>query len=344
MVKVNTYLASVFLSYQANNLYRAWSPPLSSLVCLDDVYGASHGLMDFESDSDLSGGGGGGLGGFGLFDGIWKDSGWKVIKDLQVQLREMVELRELMKLLGRRPSVEGLELKKIPPQREGLYAGVYRSRFLPNEATSVKKSSSIEGILPQDAMLLAAGSAASSRLLRLLFMSKIAGGQLSSYELSGYDEMNSTPKKKPWRHFERTPVKSGGPIIVCLDTSWSMAGPRERLAKAVVLECAHLAAKQSRALIVLAFSGSNNLQEYEVDTSATREGLSNLLKFLGSSFSGGTDVTGPLLRAMELIESSQDWAFADVVLVTDGELQTPPCTFWRRSDGLNQIEILRFMD
>ena len=28
------------------------------------------------------------------------------------------------------------------------------------------------------------------------------------------------------------PTSVGGPVIVCLDTSWSMTGPRERLAKA----------------------------------------------------------------------------------------------------------------
>ena len=28
------------------------------------------------------------------------------------------------------------------------------------------------------------------------------------------------------------PTTVGGPVIVCLDTSWSMTGPRERLAKA----------------------------------------------------------------------------------------------------------------
>ena len=34
---------------------------------------------------------------------------------------------------------------------------------------------------------------------------------------------------------------------VCLDTSWSMAGPRENLAKAVVLECS----KQGREWLLL---------------------------------------------------------------------------------------------
>jgi hypothetical protein len=55
------------------------------------------------------------------------------MKDLQSQLREMVELRALMRQLGRRPSIKGTELKNIPPQKAGKYLGVYRSKVLPNE-------------------------------------------------------------------------------------------------------------------------------------------------------------------------------------------------------------------
>jgi hypothetical protein len=190
-------------------------------------------------------------------------------------------------------------------------------------------------VLPQDAMLLALASANESSVvrklnretrkrLRLLFQSKLIESQISSYEVSSYDEVSSKPKKKPWKHFERMPVKSGGPIVICIDTSWSMAGHRERLAKAVVLECSSLAAKQYRNIYVLAFSGSNDLKECELDLTVTRKGIVNLLNFLRQSFRGGTDVTGPLVRAMELVESSAEWASADFLLVTDGELQMPP--------------------
>lgn len=41
-------------------------------------------------------------------------------------------------------------------------------------------------------------------------------------------------------------MKSCSCIVVCLDTSWSMAGPRENLAKAVVLECS----KQGKILFL----------------------------------------------------------------------------------------------
>jgi MoxR-like ATPase len=58
--------------------------------------------------------------------------------------------------------------------------------------------------------------------------------------------------------------------------------------------------------------------------STSKANLVKLLDFLGSSFRGGTDVTGPLLRAIDLLEQESEWASADLLLVTDGELQMPP--------------------
>lgn len=35
-------------------------------------------------------------------------------------------------------------------------------------------------------------------------------------------------------------------------------------------------------------------------------------------------MTRPLLRAVDLIETEAEWASADILLVSDGELQNPP--------------------
>lgn len=114
---------------------REWAPPASALGVLDSVFGQSHGVMDFSSQ-DLSGGGGGGAGGFGIFDGIWQNVGWTVMKELHTEVRDMAELRDLMKVLGKRSSIEGKELKKTPPRKDGKYPGVLRSKQLPNEVSA----------------------------------------------------------------------------------------------------------------------------------------------------------------------------------------------------------------
>jgi uncharacterized protein with von Willebrand factor type A (vWA) domain len=62
------------------------------------------------------------------------------------------------------------------------------------------------------------------------------------------------------------------------------------------------------------------------------------LDFLGGSFNGGTDVTSPLRKAIELINSHEQFASSDIILVTDGELQMPPVDN-SIMDIINQLEI-----
>ena len=126
-----------------------------------------------------------------------------------------------------------------------------------------------------------------------------------------------------------------------------MIGARESLAKAVVLECSIQANKNNRPFYVLAFSGGHNLAECSLPLSVggqNSESLARLLSFLGHSFGGGTDVTGPLERAIDLIETSVEWSSADILLVSDGELQMPPVSTellgkLRRYEVERQLEV-----
>eukprot|EP01042_Synura_sphagnicola_P006152 gene6152-7854_t len=103
-------------------------------------------------------------------------------------------------------------------------------------------------------------------------------------------------------------------------------GEREKLAKAVVLECAMAAARNKRDCMVVAFSGRGNIRTKEVRLGMTKEGTEALLDFLEHSFHGGTDVEAPLARALEILETTPLFINADVLLVTDGELMDPPLT------------------
>jgi MoxR-like ATPase/uncharacterized protein with von Willebrand factor type A (vWA) domain len=304
-----------------------WAPPLGGLKVLDDLYGVDHDLLDTNSDGDQDGVGGGagsGAGGFGLFDSVWQDVGWKVVEELQKRVKEMKELRQLIRSLGRRPSLKGDASLKLPPQILDPSAprGVVREPLAMDDLAGTRLSNQFERMLPIDAMLL--NKKTKSSKPRLLFLSKFAEGSIRSYELDGWVEDFARSRRKPWRHFQRRPTSTGGPIIVCLDTSYSMAGPREQLAKAVVLEVAQLAAKDNRPMYLLAFSGGGNLAECDLKLGPDKKSILTLLSFLAKSFRGGTDVTAPLQRAVSLLEDTFEWASSDVLLVTDGELSNPP--------------------
>jgi uncharacterized protein with von Willebrand factor type A (vWA) domain len=58
---------------------------------------------------------------------------------------------------------------------------------------------------------------------------------------------------------EIRPAAEMGPIILCLDTSGSMRGAREVVAKALALECMRGAHRQQRPCYLYAFSGPGAL-------------------------------------------------------------------------------------
>ena len=310
-----------------------WGDPINGLSILDELYGVDHGLLIANADIDIS------IDdlsidpntrrGYGFFDGIWKHQGWSSIFELQKKLSEMPELKKMMRRIGRRISINGDMIKKSPPQLPGSPRnsplGVVKSSYAPFEAEGIRASDSLTSLLPREVMLLIdSANINSSNRKRKLFNARWIEKQLLSYDRKGYLEEYSRPRPKPWKHHEMYPVQAGGPIIICLDTSFSMSGPRELIAKAVVLEASIMASKEHRPVYVLAFSGTKNIAEMEVPIQVTKNGLNRLLDFLGSSFNGGTDVTSPLLRAIDLIDKNEQWGSSDIVLVSDGELQMPP--------------------
>jgi hypothetical protein len=284
---------------------------IQGTTALDQIFGAGHGLLDAQKQD--SGGDA-----FGLQDGIWEHTGWQALPALQRELASMTELREMMKILGRRPTAEGSDIRRFAP-RDLDRSGGLGAQFDPLTRSSVNGltlSNSLSEMLPSEAVLLKGSPA-----LRRLFMAKRVESKLLSYELSGWADVPSVPRLRP-RYNSRLPSAPGGPIIVCLDTSWSMNGRRELLSKAVVLACVSAAHKQRRECQVVAFSNERGVMDcgqIVADTS----GVERLLEFLSNSFGGGTDVTGALKYAMANI-GTDAMSAADLLLVTDGEIPDPP--------------------
>lgn len=107
-----------------------------------------------------------------------------------------------------------------------------------------------------------------------------------------------------------------GPMIICLDTSGSMQGAPESIAKAVVLEAVRVAHQERRGCTLIAFGGPEEVLERELDFGP--QGLSHLMALIGQGFDGGTDVQTPIEWALRRVQERQ-WASADVLIVSDGE-------------------------
>ena len=136
-----------------------------------------------------------------------------------------------------------------------------------------------------------------------LFHQRVIERRLLSLELTGHGDDGQADGEKR------------GPVIACIDTSGSMEGDPEMLAKALVLSVCRSLLPQGRTVHLLLFGGQGEQTEIRVKKGVG--GLEALLAFLGRGFHGGTDFDGPLLRALELLEE-RDLQRADILVVTDG--------------------------
>jgi uncharacterized protein with von Willebrand factor type A (vWA) domain len=115
---------------------------------------------------------------------------------------------------------------------------------------------------------------------------------------------------------ESTPTdQRRGPAIACVDTSGSMQGAPEAVAKALILAVVRQLVPQGRAVQLLLFGGPGDMSLLEIRRG--QQSLANLLDFLSMGFHAGTDYDTPLLRALDLLETDA-YARADILVVTDG--------------------------
>jgi uncharacterized protein with von Willebrand factor type A (vWA) domain len=121
-----------------------------------------------------------------------------------------------------------------------------------------------------------------------------------------------------------------GPFIVCLDTSGSMRGAPENIAKAAVIAALRSAHAAGRSCLLIAFGGPGELVQAELGLGAA--GLSALLALMGQGFDGGTDIQTPIERAVTQVHAAR-WRQADVLLVSDGEFGCTPATLQRLDEA-----------
>lgn len=113
---------------------------------------------------------------------------------------------------------------------------------------------------------------------------------------------------------------SGGPIYVCIDTSGSMVGQPEQLAKTLALAISIIAQEDKRPVII--FNYSDALSFFLLnDLDRQRK---KLLRFLSDSYGGGNDenklfrfVFDRMPKTMRYKEYASDFKGADMLVISD---------------------------
>ena len=172
-----------------------------------------------------------------------------------------------------------------------------------HEITGVVLGNDLENIIPEELALLADDSTAD--LFDLKFIEK----RLLCFENQGLIEIEINEEKE--QIVQVTEEDELGPIIICVDTSGSMHGAPEVIAKAITLYMATRAMKQDRKCYLINFS--TNISTLDLSAGL---GLKDLLGFLKMSFHGGTDVSPALQEALRQLQN-EDYEQADILVVSD---------------------------
>ncbi|MGY5540570.1 VWA domain-containing protein [Vibrio brasiliensis] len=253
--------------------------------------------------------------GFDLSKGVFQSHGWLDIVRLNKLVKRLPKLQNLIRDLGRDEQAEGSILEEIvikmsvASRREKNVT----TPLVPMETKGITRSDSISRMLPQEASLL------TNPVLKKLWHAKRAEHALLSYSVEGTEILETEEQLDQESVSEKQGNKSNknrGPMVICLDTSGSMKGLPENIAKATVLECLKVAYKEQRGCYVYLFGSKKEVSELDLTLDAS--GFNDLLNFLTMSFGGGTDAEGPLNKALEKCDS-EEWYKADILLVSDGE-------------------------
>ena len=184
----------------------------------------------------------------------------------------------------------------------------YVDQYVPDinsreEIVGIRIGKDIEYALPQEKALLADEDTA------LLFDLKFVEGRLLCFEMEGMKSITEEVKEDALITVEEE--EKLGPIIVCVDTSGSMSGAPETIAKAVTLVMATRAMSKKRNCYLINFSTDiKNLDLSE------KMGIGEVIPFLRNSFHGGTDVAPALKHALEIM-TTENYQRADLLVISD---------------------------
>lgn len=250
---------------------------------------------------------------WGELRGRLRSRAWQEARLAADRLASLPELTALLQRLGRRefsPRADRAAAPQVSAQRVPLRAVQTRLPGAPGEITGIRFDSRIEHMLPSEAILLR------HPVGKRLWRARQAEGRLLAHDTEAivvdwrpdphgrvHDNAGAAP---PAQALER------GPFVLCLDTSGSMAGAPENIAKAVAIAALREAHASGRACKLLAFGGPDELIERDLgDLNAT-------LDLMAQSFDGGTDVQTPIERAIDCVHEAA-WRGADLLIVSDGE-------------------------
>ena len=211
-------------------------------------------------------------------------------------------VRELCDMMGRLRRAEKTKRQELVKNVSTV------TEYVPDinskeEIVGVYLGKDFEHALPQEIALLSDDETA------ILFDMKFVEGRLMCFEMEGMQA--NTYEIQEERMIEVEDEEKLGPIIICVDTSGSMQGSPETIAKAVTLFMATRAISQNRNCLLINFSTG-----IEILDLSGQIGITKVIEFLQRSFHGGTDVSPALTHALGMM-NDEKYKKSDLLIISD---------------------------
>lgn len=241
-----------------------------------------------------------------LAQGELNDNGFDVLEKYAELLQDDEGLRLLSQMIGHHHEEEQKFHKEL--RSKVVVDTVYNPEpAYKGEIAGLRLSDSLLDALPSELALY------NNPTIRQIFKMKYAQKQLLSYSYTRNIEYKKTHEETEEVEVGET-VEHKGPMIICVDTSGSMQGTPERVAKTVAFALAQKSIEEERGCYLISFS--TEIETMDLSSFNSTDGITNLVRFLRMSFNGGTDANPALEYSVKLLKE-KDWKNADVLMISD---------------------------
>lgn len=234
----------------------------------------------------------------------WGQSDYERRKKIDQMFYRYPILKEIVRMIGREQPQSKDEKDDIVYK----YMPILLSN--PTKTTDIEQISmgnDLSHIIPSEIATLSEPST------EMMFFKKFAERQLQIFA-------NKPPMITQDKHIQEhqtMPRLEKGAIIVGIDTSGSMEGKPEKLARSLLIQLLRLAKRQQRKCFVITFSVRAKTLELTKPANWIL-----LKKFLEQGFSGGTCGEEMLAAALKALQT-KDFSMADVLIISDFEFPLP---------------------
>jgi uncharacterized protein with von Willebrand factor type A (vWA) domain len=235
--------------------------------------------------------------------GLYNDADFSVLEKYNSLFEKEEEIKKIADLLGKLREAE-IESQEESFETTFVKQSLRENPLMRSEIVGITHTKNLNDTLPTEITFLA------DELTEDLFLAKYASETLMGFQFEDKEYYNDP--KTLFETRQKTKLKEKGPFIICVDTSGSMEGEPERIAKALCFGILKMAQKEQREAFLINFStGIKTINLSEIGNEV--DALANFLKL---SFRGGTDITLALAECLKKLNEN-NYKEADVLVVSD---------------------------